>query len=87
MPSSASVSDLPGSSHLWSKVFVPGTRKESLGPAFAGKHFVVARPLISREFIRYFNTIAVRVAEVNANREPMVGHVINRHLQLFEPLV
>ena len=86
-PSSEPVSELPGSSRLWGQVFVPGTREESLGPAFARKHFVVARPLISREFIGYFNTIAIRVAEVNTNREPMIGHVVNRHIDLFEPLV
>ena len=84
---SASIEALPGSGQLWGQRLVPGTREEALGPAFARKYLVVARPLISGKFVGYFNTIAIRIAEVNTNRDPMIGHVLDRDIQLFEPLV
>src|SRR5215510_14984615 len=84
---SASIETLPGSSHLWGQFLVPGTREEALGPAFNRKDFVVARPLISGKFVGYFNTITIRVAEVNTNRDPMIGHVLDRDIQLFKPPV
>ena len=62
---SASVAELPGSGHLGSQFLVPGTRKETLGPAFTGKYLVVACPLISGEFVGHFNTIAIRITEIS----------------------
>jgi hypothetical protein len=68
---------LSGRSHLWGQFLVPRTREEPLGPTFTRKNFVVARPLIPGQFIGYFNTIAIRVTEINANRDPMIRHMLD----------
>jgi hypothetical protein len=53
-------------------MFVPGARKESARPLLGREDVIIKRPLAAREFVRDFQAIAVRVAEINAHGNAVI---------------
>src|SRR6266571_5491088 len=78
---------LSGRSRLWGHMLFPGAREKPPWSAFAREHFFVQWPLVPGQLVGHFNAIAVGIAEINANGDAMVRHMINSDVLLFEALI
>src|ERR1700733_6196340 len=68
-------------------LLLPRSGEQAKVHYFGRKHAVLARPLLARQFVRNFQSVAVRITEVDAERQPVVGDVVELHALLLQAVV
>src|SRR5579872_5178714 len=57
--------------------FVPRTRETAAADLVAREDVVIDRPLAARQFVEHLDAIAVGVAQVDAERDAVIGDVVD----------
>src|SRR6516225_10035175 len=70
---------------LW--LFVPRTGEMSQLYQVFGEEPLSTRPLLSRQLIGDLHTVAVRILEVDADRDAMISYLLDRHAFVLQSLV
>src|SRR3989442_6225264 len=78
---------LLGRSRLWGHMLFPGAREKPPWSVFAREHFLVQWPLVPGQLVGHFNAIAIGIAEINANRDAVVRHMIDSDVFFFKALI
>src|SRR5471030_1950852 len=68
----------PGRRTVAADLGIPGAREAAAPGLLAREDVVVDRPLGARHLVEHFDAVAVGIAQVDAERDAMVGDVVYR---------
>src|SRR5437868_5401431 len=67
----------PGVGERLHRVLVPGAGEAAAADLVAREDVVIDRPFGARYFVEHLDAIAVGVAQINAERDPVIGDVVD----------
>src|SRR5579863_9423648 len=81
------IARLLGGGALLRQLLVPRPRKTALVHHLGGEDLLMPRPLCARQLVIHLDAVAVRIAEIDAERHPVIGDALDRYLLLLDPTV